>query len=121
MGNEYLCHLTFTLYKFTLKNFIFFEMVSDTMMSTSIFFRYIPIRGYMVDIYDNNVLTLLINLYINCYTLTASLRLLRWTATRAPLASSLMLEVVCLLEYSISFTSMLEVIEFGVMPNLPAY
>ena len=61
----------------------------------------------MVDIYDNNVLTLPINLYINCYTLTALLRLLRWTTTRASLASSLMPDTACLLEYSIPFTSML--------------
>ena len=33
----YLSHLTFTLSKFTLKNFIFLEMVSDTMVSPSIF------------------------------------------------------------------------------------
>ena len=37
MGSEYLCHLTFILFKFTLKNFIFFEMVSATMVSLSIF------------------------------------------------------------------------------------
>ena len=39
MGSEYLCHLTFTLSKFTLKNFIFLEIVSDTMVSPSIFFH----------------------------------------------------------------------------------
>ena len=37
MGNGYLSHFTFTLFKFTLKNFIFLEMVSDTMVSPSIF------------------------------------------------------------------------------------
>ena len=40
MGSEYLCHLTFTLSKFTLKKFLFLEMVSDTMMSPSIFLYY---------------------------------------------------------------------------------
>ena len=30
MGNGYLCNLIFTLSKFTLKNFIFFEMVSPS-------------------------------------------------------------------------------------------
>ena len=29
MCNEYLCHLTFTFSKFTLKNFIFFIMMYD--------------------------------------------------------------------------------------------
>ena len=33
----YLSHLTFTLSKFTLKNFIFLEIVSDSMVSPSIF------------------------------------------------------------------------------------
>ena len=28
MDNGYLCHLIFTLSKFTIKNFLFFEMVS---------------------------------------------------------------------------------------------
>ena len=37
MDNEYLYHLTFTFFKFTLKNFIFLEMMSDTMVSSSIF------------------------------------------------------------------------------------
>ena len=37
MGNRYLCHLTFTLFKFTIKNFLVLEMVSDTMVSPSIF------------------------------------------------------------------------------------
>ena len=37
MGSGYLCNLIFTLSKFTLKNFIFFEMMSDTMVSPSIF------------------------------------------------------------------------------------
>ena len=37
MGSGYLCHLTFIFSKFTLKNFIFFEIVSDTMVSLSIF------------------------------------------------------------------------------------
>ena len=33
MGNRYLCHLIFTLSKFTFKNFIFFKIVSDTIVS----------------------------------------------------------------------------------------
>ena len=37
MGSRYLYHLTFTLFNFILKNFMFFEMVSDTMMSPIIF------------------------------------------------------------------------------------
>ena len=37
MDSEYLCHLTFTLSKFILKNFIFLEMLSDTIVSPSIF------------------------------------------------------------------------------------
>ena len=37
MSSEYLYHLTFTLFKFTFKNFIFLEMVSDIVMSSSIF------------------------------------------------------------------------------------
>ena len=37
MGNRYLYHLTFTFSKFSLKNFIFLEIVSDSMMSSSIF------------------------------------------------------------------------------------
>ena len=40
MGNGYLCHLTFTLFKFTLKNFIFLEILPDTMVSPSIFLNY---------------------------------------------------------------------------------
>ena len=32
VGNENLCHLTFTLSKFILKSFLFLEMVSDTMV-----------------------------------------------------------------------------------------
>ena len=32
MGTGYLCHLTFTLSKFTLKSFLFLEMVFDTMV-----------------------------------------------------------------------------------------
>ena len=36
MGSGYLCNLIFTLSKFILKKFIFFEMVSDTMVSPSI-------------------------------------------------------------------------------------
>ena len=35
--NGYLCHLIFTLSKFTLKNFLIFEMVSTTKVSPSIF------------------------------------------------------------------------------------
>ena len=45
MGSEYLCHLTFILSKFTLKNFIFLEMVSDTMVSPSIFFHIFIKKG----------------------------------------------------------------------------
>ena len=41
MGNEYLCHLTSTLSKFALENFLFLEMVSAIMMSPSIFLFYI--------------------------------------------------------------------------------
>ena len=37
MDDEYLCHLTFTLSKFILKNILFLEIVSDTMVSPSIF------------------------------------------------------------------------------------
>ena len=37
MGSGYLCHLIFTLFKFTLKNFLFLEMMSDTMVSQNIF------------------------------------------------------------------------------------
>ena len=37
MGNKYLYHLTFTISKFTLKNFILFEIVSDTIVSPNIF------------------------------------------------------------------------------------
>ena len=37
VGNEYLCHLTFTIFKFTLKNFIFLEMMY-IMVSLNIFF-----------------------------------------------------------------------------------
>ena len=37
MGNEYLCHLIFTFFKFILKNFIFLKIVYDTMMSPNIF------------------------------------------------------------------------------------
>ena len=35
MSDEYLCHLTFIFFK----NFIFLEMVSNTMMSLSIFLK----------------------------------------------------------------------------------
>ena len=45
MNSGYLCHLNFTLSKFTFKNFLFLKIVSNTMMSPSIF----PInydRGY---------------------------------------------------------------------------
>ena len=37
MGNEYLCHLIFTFFKFILKNFIFLKIVYGTMMSPNIF------------------------------------------------------------------------------------
>ena len=37
VGSGYLCHLTFILSKFSLKNFIFFEIVSDIMVSSNIF------------------------------------------------------------------------------------
>ena len=37
MGSRYLCHLTFKLSKFTLKNFLFLEIVFDTMVSPNIF------------------------------------------------------------------------------------
>ena len=45
MDNGYLCHLTFILFKFTLKNFIFLEMVSDTIVSPRFFhiYKYIGI------------------------------------------------------------------------------
>ena len=33
----YLCHLTFTLSKFTFKNFLFLKIVSNTMVSPNIF------------------------------------------------------------------------------------
>ena len=35
VGSEYLCHLIFIFSKFSLKKFIFLEMVSDTMVSPS--------------------------------------------------------------------------------------
>ena len=37
MSSEYLYHLTFILFKFTFKNFIFFEIMFDTIVSLSIF------------------------------------------------------------------------------------
>ena len=37
IGNGYLCHLISTLFKFILKNFIFLEMVSITIVLPSIF------------------------------------------------------------------------------------
>ena len=39
MGNEYLCHLTFTLSKFTFKNLLFLEMMSDATVSPNIFHK----------------------------------------------------------------------------------
>ena len=41
VGSGYLYHLTFTFSKFTLKNFLFFEMMSNTMVSPSIFHLFI--------------------------------------------------------------------------------
>ena len=37
MDSGYLCHFTLTLSKFTLKPFLFLEIVSNTMVSPSIF------------------------------------------------------------------------------------
>ena len=37
MDNEYLYHLTFTLFKFTLKFFVFLKIIFDTVVSHSIF------------------------------------------------------------------------------------
>ena len=37
MSSEYLYYLTFILFKFTFKNFIFFEMMFDTILSPIIF------------------------------------------------------------------------------------
>ena len=37
MGSWYLCHLTFTFFKFIIKNFLFLEIVSATMVSPNIF------------------------------------------------------------------------------------
>ena len=41
MGNGYwyLCHLTFILFKFTLKNFLFLKIMFETMISPSIFLK----------------------------------------------------------------------------------
>ena len=41
MDNEYLYHLTFTLFKFTLKSFIFLKIIFDTVVSQNIFFFFI--------------------------------------------------------------------------------
>ena len=38
IGNKYLCHLIFTLSKFTFKNFLFLEIVSDTIVSSNMHF-----------------------------------------------------------------------------------
>ena len=43
MDNEYLYHLTFTLFKFTLKNFIFLKIIFDNMASQNIFFFYLSL------------------------------------------------------------------------------
>ena len=37
IGSVYLCHLTSTLFKFILKNFIFLEIVSATIVLPNIF------------------------------------------------------------------------------------
>ena len=37
MDSGYLCYLTFTHFKFILKNFMFLEIMSDTMVSPNIF------------------------------------------------------------------------------------
>ena len=37
VGSEYLCHLTFTLFKFILKNFIILEMMFIPMVSSNVF------------------------------------------------------------------------------------
>ena len=39
VGSGYLCHLTFTLSKFILKNFLFLKMGSYTMVLLSIFLK----------------------------------------------------------------------------------
>ena len=41
MDSDCLCHLTFILSKFTLKNILILVIVSDTMMSSNIFHIYI--------------------------------------------------------------------------------
>ena len=37
MGNKYLYHLTFRFFKFSIKNFIFLEIMIDITVSSSIF------------------------------------------------------------------------------------
>ena len=43
MNNEYLYHLIFTLFKFTLQNFIFLKIIFDTVVSQDIFFFYLSL------------------------------------------------------------------------------
>ena len=53
VGGRYLCHLTFILSKFTLKNFIFLEMVYDTIVSPNIF-KFFFIFGICCDSCNND-------------------------------------------------------------------
>ena len=48
VGCRYLCHLTFMLSKFTLKNFIFLEMVYDIMVSPNILFYFFVYLAFIV-------------------------------------------------------------------------
>ena len=50
MGSVYLCHLTFKLSKFILKNFLFLEIVFDTVVPPNIFHIYIYIYIYICKI-----------------------------------------------------------------------
>ena len=61
MGSRYLYHLTFTHFKFILKYFIFFEMVSDTMVSLSIFL----LKLFLRTIFENRE-NIILMLFENC-------------------------------------------------------
>ena len=54
MDSEYLYHLIFTLFKFIFKNFLFLEIVFDTMMLMNIFLN-------LMDSLLNTRLSLILN------------------------------------------------------------